>query len=158
MAGKADKEEKPVASAEGAELQKLYALMQAENLEELEIKEGDRHIRLSRKKAEPVYASAPRTVVHAAPRAAAPVAASEPVSDKENIASPLAGVFYRAASPTSAPFVKEGDTVDAGHTLCLVEAMKVMNEIKAEKRCKIVKIVAENSRPVTAGQPLFWIE
>ncbi len=72
--------------------------------------------------------------------------------------SPLAGVFYRTPSPTSPPFVKEGDIVDAGQTLCIVEAMKVMNEIKAEKRCCIVKIVAENSRPVTAGQALFHVE
>ena len=81
-----------------------------------------------------------------------------PAPAGEAITSPLAGVFYRASSPSTPPFSKEGDTVEVGQTLCIVEAMKVMNEIKAEKRCKILKIGAENSRPVTAGQPLFWIE
>ena len=74
------------------------------------------------------------------------------------IPTPLAGVFYRASSPTSAPYAKEGDVVEPGQTLCIVEAMKVMNEIKAETRCRIVKIVAENGRPVTAGQALFQVE
>jgi Biotin carboxyl carrier protein len=75
----------------------------------------------------------------------------------ETIQSPITGVFYRAASPSSPPFAKEGDVVDPGKTLCIVEAMKVMNEIKAENRIKIIKILVENGKPITASQDLFVI-
>lgn len=74
------------------------------------------------------------------------------------ITSPLMGTFFRSSSPQSLPFVKDGDVVDAGTTLCIVEAMKVMNEIKAERRCRILKILAENGKAVTKGQPLFSYE
>ena len=76
----------------------------------------------------------------------------------KKISSPIIGVFYRASSPQSAPFVKEGDVVDPGTTICIVEAMKVMNEIKTDCRCRIVKILAENTKPVTKNQPLFFVE
>ena len=72
--------------------------------------------------------------------------------------SPLMGIFYRAPGPGIDPFVIMGERVEIGDTLCIIEAMKVMNEIKAESTCKIVKILAENGRPVTAGQVLFQIE
>ena len=81
-----------------------------------------------------------------------------PPSSFKTIASPIMGVFYRASSPQSPPLVKEGDAVEQGATLCIVEAMKVMNEIKAESRCKIVKILVENSKPVTKDQPLFHVD
>lgn len=74
------------------------------------------------------------------------------------VSSPITGVFYRSPSPQSPAFVKEGESLDAGSTLCIVEAMKVMNEIKAEKRCRIVKILAENGKPVNSGQALFHAE
>lgn len=80
------------------------------------------------------------------------------VSNAKTIPTPITGVFYRASSPQSPPFVKEGETVNAGSTLCIVEAMKVMNEIKAESRCKILKILVENGKPVTLKQPLFEFE
>ncbi|GAB4266570.1 MAG: acetyl-CoA carboxylase biotin carboxyl carrier protein [Candidatus Rifleibacteriota bacterium] len=73
------------------------------------------------------------------------------------IVSPMAGTFYRAPSPTSAPFVKEGDNVTVGQTVCIVEAMKMMNEIKADKAGKIVKILKENGQPVDKGAELFFI-
>ena len=85
-------------------------------------------------------------------------AATASAATQETIKAPLSGVFYRSNSPTRPPFVNEGDVVEPGQTLCIVEAMKVMNEINAEKRCRIVKITAENSRPVTVEQDLFWIE
>lgn len=74
------------------------------------------------------------------------------------ISSPITGIFYQASSPQATPFVKEGELVGAGSTLCIVEAMKVMNEIKAESRVKIVKILAENGKPVSNGQALFHVE
>jgi acetyl/propionyl-CoA carboxylase alpha subunit len=127
-------------------VQELYDLMREQGLESLEIKNDDLRIRLSRK---PSSLPAAQSGLRASP---------VPSVTQQSIATPLAGVFYRASSPTAAPFVKEGDTVEPGQTLCIVEAMKVMNEIKAESRLRIVQIVAENSRPVAAGQALFLVE
>lgn len=76
----------------------------------------------------------------------------------ETIDSPLAGVFYRAPRPDAPPFVEEGDQVSAGQNLCIVEAMKLMNEIGADRACKISKILVENAEAVEEGQPLFVIE
>jgi acetyl-CoA carboxylase biotin carboxyl carrier protein len=158
LIGTVPKEEKPEKelSAELKSLQELYEFMQEKGLDALELKEDDFRVKLTRRFAGTHTGS----VVHHMPavqhvRPAEPVAE---VSSAQTIPTPLAGVFYRASSPTSAPFVKEGDMVDPGQTLCIVEAMKVMNEIKAESRCRITKIVAENGRPVTAGQALFHFE
>ena len=149
-------------SPEVEQLQALYEVMLEKGLDSLELKDDDSRVKLTRR-----FATSPTMgVIHHAPTAH-PVAssaarvsseASAPVSSAEIIPTPLAGVFYRASAPTSAPFTKEGDVVDVGQTLCIVEAMKVMNEIKAESRCKIIKIVVENGRPVTAGQALFHFE
>jgi acetyl-CoA carboxylase biotin carboxyl carrier protein len=76
----------------------------------------------------------------------------------EPVVSPINGVFYRAPSPTSKPFVNEGDVVSAGDVLCIVEAMKVMNEIKANKKCKIVKVLCQNGESISAGTKLFLVE
>ena len=147
-------------SSDLEQLQELYDLMLEKNLDALEIKEEDFRIKLTRR-----HHTLPAGMVfHSAPHPASVPAPSEATDQEEaetsipSITSPLAGVFYRASSPTSAPFVKEGDLVEPGQTLCIVEAMKVMNEIKAESRCKIVGIPAENGRPVNAGQALFHIE
>jgi len=148
-------------NAEFDELQELYRLMQAEGLDAIELREEGFRIKLGRGLFPAI--SGPG---HAAPRPKAsdtlPAPPSEAgaaaVSPANLIPTPLAGIFYRAASPNSAPFVKEGDRIEAGQTLCIVEAMKVMNEIKAESACRVVKILAENSRPVSAGQPLFSVE
>lgn len=86
--------------------------------------------------------------------AAAPVA----VEAGETINSPIVGTFYRAASPEAAPFVEAGQVVEKGQVLCLVEAMKLFNEIEAEFRCRIVRICQENAQPVEFGQPLFVVE
>jgi len=76
----------------------------------------------------------------------------------EPVVSPINGLFYRAPSPTSKPFVNEGDVVSAGDVLCIIEAMKVMNEIKANKKCKIVKVLCQNGESVSAGTKLFLVE
>ena len=158
-----DPTEKNQVPPELEEIKEIYDLMLQENLEfiELQTKEGKLRLDRSRPQAQQAIFSADDVASVSKRRGPSPAAGLSAVptaTNRESILTPLAGVFYRASSPTGAAFVKEGDIVDAGQTLCLVEAMKVMNEIKAQKPCKITKIVAENSRPVTAGQALFYIE
>jgi acetyl-CoA carboxylase biotin carboxyl carrier protein len=148
-------------SSDLEQLQELYDLMLERNLDALEIKDEDFRIKLTRRH----HALPAGMVFHPAPHPTGSQAPSETTAGEEaeessipSITAPLPGVFYRASSPTSTPFVKEGDVVESGQTLCIVQAMKVMNEIKAEARCKIVRIMAENGRPVNAGQALFHIE
>jgi len=103
-------------------------------------------------------AAAPAPVAAQAPVAAAPVVTA-PASDKgEVITSPIIGTFYSAPSPESDPYVKVGSIVEKGATLCIVEAMKLMNEIEAEFKCKVVEILGENAKPVEYGAPLFRVE
>ncbi len=92
------------------------------------------------------------------PESAPVAAAALPPAPGQTINSPITGMLYRSSSPQAQPFVKVGDSVEAGTTLCIVEAMKVMNEIKAETACKIVKILGENGKPVTKGQSMFQIQ
>jgi acetyl-CoA carboxylase biotin carboxyl carrier protein len=143
------------------QLQDLYDLMKRESLESLELDDKHTRIRLERARHGETRSHESHHRSHHAPVPAGNKPSSV-VSSKDSstptIKTPLAGVFYRSSSPSSAPYAKEGAVVDAGQTLCIVEAMKVMNEIKAESRCRIVKILAENGRPVTAGQSLFEIE
>lgn len=136
----------------------FFEIMKSEKIEELEISNGDARIHLKRKGR--------GTVASAAAMPAAPVQTAvymeEPPAKQEfageTVQSPIMGMLYRAPSPSSPPFVKEGDLVDAGKTLCIVEAMKVMNEIKADGRMRIVKILVENGKAITANQDLFQIE
>jgi len=111
--------------------------------------------------AAPMYAAAPQQIAApvAAP-AAAPVAATGVAAAEagETINSPIVGTFYRAPAPDAAPYVEVGQVVEKGQVLCIVEAMKLMNEIEAEYRCKIVKICKENAQAVEFGDPLFVIE
>ena len=86
-----------------------------------------------------------------------PSAEAMQLGDGENILSPMPGTYYSASSPDAAPFVKEGDSVSEGDTLCIIEAMKIMNEIEAEQNGTITKILVENGKPVEYNQPLFAI-
>ncbi len=103
----------------------------------------------------PAAPAVPLPTPASAPAAAAPAAASE--EGVEVIKSPIVGTFYEAASPGAPPFVKRGDTVSLGQVLCIVEAMKLMNEIEAEKAGEIVDVLVSNGQPVEYGQPLFKI-
>ncbi|MCX5784029.1 MAG: hypothetical protein NTW04_06310 [Elusimicrobia bacterium] len=137
------------------EVQKLYGFMQKNSLGTLDYKQGDSHVRLVRRQtatvAVPIYSdSANRTQQANKPQQA--------VHHGLCIKSPLMGIFFRAASPSSPPFFKEGETVKAGQVICLIEAMKVFNEVKAEFDCVITKALVENGKPVKAGQDLFAIE
>jgi acetyl-CoA carboxylase biotin carboxyl carrier protein len=151
----------PKNAACNSDISALYEMMLEDNLEELEINSGDTKVYIRRKGAATVAVAAPQQVACAPAQAApvaAPVAAAEQPSLGETVKSPIIGVFYRSSSPGAAPFSSEGDVVAPGKTLCIVEAMKVMNEIKADCRMKIVKILVENGKPITAGQDLFVIE
>jgi acetyl-CoA carboxylase biotin carboxyl carrier protein len=105
------------------------------------------------------YQYAPQAPV--APLQAAPAAAAAPAADQEqgdSVTSPIVGTFYRAPAPDAPPYVEVGKVVEKGEVLCIVEAMKLMNEIEAEYRCKIVKICKENAHPVEYGDQLFIVE
>jgi len=128
--------------------------------EKIVIKRGQR-TEIVQMAAAPAYMPAPAAVAAPAPTVAAgaaPAAAPAAELAGETINSPIVGTFYRAASPEAVPFVEAGQVVEKGHVLCLVEAMKLFNEIEAEFKCKIVKVCVENAQPVEFGQPLFVIE
>ncbi len=144
-------------------VKKLIELLEESNCVELEIKEGEESVRISRagSVAAPMQAVAP--VMQAAP-VAAPVAisAEEPVAEKKisghEVKSPMVGTLYHAASPDAAPFVQVGQTVKAGQTLCLVEAMKMFNPIEADTAGVIADILVTDGEPVEYGQTLFVIQ
>lgn len=142
------------------DLSPYYAEMLRSNLLELEIETPKGKIVLRRVSPEQEIVQTHRLPV-ARKRKSESASDKTPAVDSgplKSITSPIMGVFYRSSSPQSAPLVKEGDTVNPGSTLCIVEAMKVMNEIKSDIRCKIIEIKVENAKPITKGQTLFKVE
>jgi acetyl-CoA carboxylase biotin carboxyl carrier protein len=144
-------------------LKKLIDLVQDSGIAELEITEGEEKVRISRT---PAGGYAPQPMMHSyalpqAPAAAAPVAeaaAAEPAQPEGHVVkSPMVGTFYRSPSPGSKSFVEVGNSVNAGDTLCIIEAMKLMNEIEADQGGVIKAILVENGQPVEYGEPLFII-
>ncbi len=146
-------------------LKTLIELVETSGIAELEIQEGEERVRITRA---PTGASlAPSSQVISVPAAGAPpaaaapavaaVPAAEPVPEGHVVKSPMVGTFYRAATPGAKPFVEVGDTIVEGATLCIVEAMKLMNEIEADKAGTVKAILTENGQPVEFGQPLFLI-
>jgi acetyl-CoA carboxylase biotin carboxyl carrier protein len=140
-------------------IKKLIEILEESDIAEIEIKEGEEAIRISR------YSTAPAPIAYAqAPSAPAPLlvsAAPTVVEDKVTghvVKSPMVGTFYRSASPGTKLFVEVGQSVMAGDTLCIIEAMKILNQIEADKSGTITKILVENAEPVEYGQPLFIIE
>lgn len=151
-------------------LKKLIDLVEESGIAEIEVTEGEEKVRITRTTTvvQPVYSPTPMqqavaTVPTTAPAVAgtvqSPIATSEtnPNLDKA-FKSPMVGTFYRAASPTSAPFVEVGQTINAGDTLCIIEAMKLMNEIEADVSGVVKEILVTNGQPVEFGEPLFIIE
>jgi acetyl-CoA carboxylase biotin carboxyl carrier protein len=143
----------------------LIELLEESGIDEIEISEGEESIRISRSsKTIPTYAMPmPAPMAAPAPVAApavAPVAAVEvePEISGHAVKSPMVGTFYRSPSPTSPSFIEVGQTVKAGDTICIVEAMKMMNQIEADKSGTIKAILIENSEPVEFDQPLVIIE
>ena len=143
-------------------IKKLIELVEESGINELEISEGEESVRISR--GAPVVASAP--IVHAAPVAAAvsapvataPVSEAAPVISGHVVRSPMVGTFYASASPDSPAFTEVGQHVNAGDTLCIIEAMKMMNQIEADKSGVIKEILAQNEDAIEFDQPLFIIE
>jgi len=140
-------------------IKKLIEIIEESDIAELEIKEGEECIRISRYSAAPAqvaYAPAPVSAVSAAPAVAA-----APVEEKiagHVVKSPMVGTFYRSASPGTKVFVEIGHSVVVGDTLCIIEAMKILNQIEADKSGVITQILVDNAEPVEYGQPLFIIE
>lgn len=141
-------------------LKTLIELVESSGIAELEIAEGEERVRITRA---PAPAAQPQQVmVHAAPHGAQPggtMPAAGPVPEPEGhaIKSPMVGTFYRSAAPGAKAFVEVGDNVQAGDALCIIEAMKLMNEIEADRAGVIKAILAENGQAVEYGQPLVII-
>lgn len=138
----------------------LYEVMQQEKVEEIRVNSDDMKLHIRRKNySRPVQKVAQVVPVQQVQQEDKTGASQQQVvSGDSTIKSPITGVFYRSPSPTSPMFVKEGDVVETGKTLCIIEAMKVMNEVKATERAKIVKVLVENGQPITSQQDLFVIE
>lgn len=151
-------------------LKTLIDLVSESNVSELEITEAEGKVRIV--KSVPGGQAAPMAYSVPAPAAVAPVAAPTPEQNAAAVAaaaaasepvghavkSPMVGTFYRAASPGAKPFVEVGDTIKEGEAICIVEAMKILNEIEADKSGTVTQILVENGEAVEYGQPLFVIE
>lgn len=163
-------------------LKQIKSLMEETDIEELEIEEGEeRYLRVSKKKAaqamampayaapaapaQPAHAHVPQQAVHAAAEAPKPAAHAAPTADKyadeskyHKVKSPVIGTYYECPAPDTPPFIKVGDQVSKDTTVCIVEAMKVMNEIKADIKGKVVDILKTSGSPVLSGDALVVIE
>jgi acetyl-CoA carboxylase biotin carboxyl carrier protein len=145
-------------------VKKLIELLEESDVAEIEIHEGEESVRISRASsiAAPMVATAPMMPTAAHPVAAGVAPREEPAAAAKEpeghvIRSPMVGTFYRAPSPGAKPFVSEGQSVSSGETLCIIEAMKILNQIESDKSGKIVEILVENGQPVEYNEPLFVI-
>lgn len=140
-------------------VKKLIELLEESGIAEIEIHEGEESVRISRGQT----ANVQTAVLAPPPVAAVPAVNAQtspqslPTESSNHITSPMVGTFYAAASPESGPFVAVGQTINIGDTLCIIEAMKIMNPIEAEIGGTVVAIIAQNGSPVEYGQPLFLI-
>ena len=150
-------------------VKKLIELLEASSVDEIEIKEGEESVRISRNTAAPITMAAPVAApampAPVAPVPAAPAPAPAPAAPEaaapsaaNAVKSPMVGTFYRSPSPDAAPFVEVGQSVRAGDVLCIVEAMKMMNQIEADRAGTVTAIHAENGEPVEFDQPLITVE
>lgn len=149
-------------------VKKLIELLEESGISELEITEGEESVRISRHpsgSAAPMHYAMPAPPPVAAPAAASPPPAAEPASadsapveTRHVVRAPMVGTFYRSSSPGAKPFVDVGQTVRAGQTLCIIEAMKMLNQIEADRSGVIAEVLADNEEPVEFDQPLFIIE
>jgi acetyl-CoA carboxylase biotin carboxyl carrier protein len=150
-------------------LKKLIDLVQDSGIAELEITEGEEKVKIVKggeATVTPIAPAAgsvppapkPAPAASASPPAGAPApAAEEPVAEGHVLKAPMVGTFYRSASPEAKPFVEVGQSVKAGETVCIIEAMKLMNEIEADATGVVKAVLVENGQPVEFGQPLFII-
>jgi acetyl-CoA carboxylase biotin carboxyl carrier protein len=140
------------------EIRRLIGLVRRTGIGELEISAGGRTVRISATARNASGAPAPVVAAAPAPSTPAPAAPAPAADQHVAITSPMVGTFYRAPAPDADPYIEAGDIVDVGQTVCIVEAMKLMNEIESEVRGRIVKILVENAQPVEFGQRLFLVE
>jgi len=161
------------------EIRQLIKMVEGANIGELEVEERGKKIRITKQNkpngetimagnpvlhaystpvAIPGLAPGPETVQPASPATDQAKPAAEPAANVKEFRSPMVGTFYRAPSPDAAPYVEMGQYVKTGQTLCIIEAMKLMNELESEYDGKVVKILVENAQPVEYNQPLFLIE
>ncbi|NOQ36837.1 MAG: acetyl-CoA carboxylase biotin carboxyl carrier protein [Methylococcaceae bacterium] len=138
-------------------IKKLIEIIEESDIAEIEISEGEESVRITRYSSSAPVVAAPAPVAIAAPAAVAAEPAAE-VHSGHVLKSPMVGTFYRSSSPGSAPFIEVGQTVTEGETLCIIEAMKILNQIEADKSGTVKKILADNAQPVEYDQPLFVIE
>ncbi len=136
------------------DVKQLYSFMQDNNIDTIEYDQNGLYLRLV--KSKPAVMPVPVAVGAAAGGAVAPVSVQEQY--KETINAPLMGIFFRGSSPSAPPFVKEGAQVKKGEVICLIEAMKVFNEVRADFNCIIQKVLIENGKPIKQGDALFAIE
>ena len=153
-------------------IKKLIELLEESGIAEIEIKEGEEAVRISRMPAGGVVTQAAPPAVHAPAGAVSPSAAAaaaqaaapaealapKPKSNEHVITAPMVGTFYGSPSPGAKAFVEIGDEIKVGQVLCIIEAMKMMNQIEADKAGRITSIMARNGDPVEFGQPLFVVE
>jgi acetyl-CoA carboxylase biotin carboxyl carrier protein len=147
-------------------VKKLIELLEESGISELEISEGEESVRISRyprmaMQAAPVAMSGPLAHAPPLPAATTPATAAgehKPRNDEYTVTSPMVGTYYSAASPGAKPFVEIGTEIKIGQILCIIEAMKMMNQIESDKAGRVTAILAKNGEPVEFGQPLFIIE
>jgi acetyl-CoA carboxylase biotin carboxyl carrier protein len=147
-------------------VKKLIELLEESGISELEISEGEESVRISRHpragmqvatQAAPIMQAAPAAA--AAPATAATAAGERaPRNDEHTVTSPMVGTYYASASPGAKPFVEIGSEIKVGQILCIIEAMKMMNQIESDKEGRVTAMLAKNGEPVEFGQPLFIIE
>jgi acetyl-CoA carboxylase biotin carboxyl carrier protein len=144
-------------------IKKLIELLEESGLAEIEITEGEESVRIARAMHSPPvvtqYAAAPAAASAAAPAPATQAAAAAPAArDEKLVTAPMVGTFYASPAPGAKSFVEVGEEVRVGQVLCIIEAMKMMNQIESERAGKVVAVLAKNGEPVEFGQPLFAIE
>ncbi len=151
-------------------IKKLLELLEESSIAEIEIHEGEESVRITRvSQTQQTIVQVPSTEIPAAPPSAAPRPETTPSTEAPQsqpeeelkghvVRSPMVGTFYRAPAPGAKPFVEVGQHVNVGDTLCIIEAMKILNQIEADKSGVVTKILVEDGQPVEYGQPLFVIE
>jgi len=148
-------------------IKRLIELLEESGVNEIEIKEGEESVRINRGGSAPVMQAPQMFQMPAQAPGAAPQPASQPGAQQAEpeaveaeghlVRSPMVGTFYRAPSPGSGPFIEEGQSVKAGDTLCIIEAMKMLNQIEADRDGTVKKVLVDNGQPVEFDQPLFVI-
>jgi len=145
-------------------VKKLIELLEESGIAELEIKEGEESVRISRHSQNAAVPAPPPPAAPPAQPAQAPAVGTEPAEDSGGlpsgnvVESPMVGTFYRASAPSAPAFVEEGQRVNVGDTLCIIEAMKILNQIEAEVSGTVKAILVENGAPVEFGEPIMIIE